>query len=169
MARSRFFETLACVPRQLKSICIGPQGRDHTGNYILHRHFQFRCSANDVLAIDGAGKCFAPVQRAFRLWPEEHQREILSVAAQQGTVAAMSAHAGDRWGLYLAQSADGMVWERPRVVGEGSGDRGRIELGTLVSFGKRVLLLISAEVTGTSRRGWFVIASDDGGINWGPP
>ena len=81
----------------------------------------------------------------------------------------LTARAGERWGLYLGQSPDGGVWERARVIGEGTGDRGRIELGAMMSFGKRLVILLSAGVTGTSRRGWFLIASDDGGANWGVP
>jgi hypothetical protein len=89
---------------------------------------------------------------------------------EKGVLGVMSANAGDRWGLYLVQGPDnGAVYERQRVIGEGTGGRGRIELGALVSLGKRALLLLSADVTGTSRRGWFVMVSDDGGTNWGPP
>jgi hypothetical protein len=61
------------------------------------------------------------------------------------------------------------MYERQRVIGEGQSDRGRLELGALLSLGKRAILLLSADVTGTSRRGWFVLVSDDGGTNWGPP
>ena len=82
----------------------------------------------------------------------------------------MTSRANGRWGLYLAQGqGDANIFERPRPIGEGSGDRGRIELGALLSFGKRAVLLISADVTGTSRRGWFVMVSDDGGTTWEPP
>lgn len=118
---------------------------------------------------DLAGKCVSAQNAPFRIWPEQHEREIVSNYAEQGTVSVHVSRTADRWGLYLAQSADGAVYERPRVMGEGTGDRGRMELGALISFGKRLLLLLSADVTGTSRRGWFVMASDDGGSNWNPP
>ena len=95
--------------------------------------------------------------------------EIVSAYAEPATVSVHSSHTADRWGLYLAQSPNSVIYERPRVVGEGTGDRGRVELGALVSFGKRLLLLLSADVTGTSRRGWFVMVSEDGGSNWNPP
>jgi hypothetical protein len=122
-----------------------------------------------LLQCDLAGKCAVPQNNAFRLWPEEHQHEIVSTAAEKGVVSVLTARAGERWGLYLGQSPDGVIWERARVIGEGTGDRGRVELGALMSFGKRIAILVSAGVTGTSRRGWFMIASDDGGANWGVP
>ena len=122
-----------------------------------------------LLTCDLAGKCTSPKNAPFRMWPGPQKREIAMASTSAGTVGVMSVRAGDRWGLYLAQSPDGTTFERPKVIGEGTGDRGRIELGALVSFGKRALLLISADVTGTSRRGWFVLVSDDGGTNWNPP
>lgn len=122
-----------------------------------------------LLRCDLAGKCDTPQNGAFRLWPEAHEHEIVSATAEKGVVAVLTARAGERWGLYLGQSPDGALWERARVIGEGSGDRGRVELGALMSFGKRIVLVVSAGVTGTSRRGWFSIASDDGGANWGVP
>lgn len=122
-----------------------------------------------LLTCDLTGKCVTPKNAPFRLWPEQHKRDLFTTATEQGVIAALTERAGDRWGLYLAQSGDGGTYERPRVIGEGQSDRGRIELGALFSFGKRAVLLLSAEVTGTSRRGWFVMVSDDGGTSWGPP
>jgi hypothetical protein len=123
-----------------------------------------------LLRCDFDGKCSAPKNPAFRVWTEPHHREIVGVPIEAGVVGAMTSHANGRWGLYLAQGeGEASVFERPRPIGEGSGDRGRIELGALLSFGKRAVLLISADVTGTSRRGWFVMVSDDGGTTWGPP
>jgi hypothetical protein len=123
-----------------------------------------------MVACDLAGKCVTPQNAPFRLWPEPHKHDIAMASVERGILGVMTARAGDRWGLYLAQGpGDGAMYERMRVIGEGQGDRGRIELGALVSFGTRALLLISADVTGTSRRGWFVLVSDDGGTNWNPP
>jgi hypothetical protein len=122
-----------------------------------------------LIRCDLAGKCDVPQNGAFRLWPEPHEHEIWSATAEKGVIGVLTARAGERWGLYLGQSPDGGVWERARVIGEGTGDRGRIELGAMMSFGKRLVILLSAGVTGTSRRGWFLIASDDGGANWGVP
>ena len=123
-----------------------------------------------LVGCDLAGKCVTPQNAPFRPWPEQHKRAIVTTATEQGIIGVMSARAGDRWGLYLAQGpGTGAIYERPRVIGEGNGARGRIELGALVSFGKRALILVSADVAGTARRGWFVMVSDDGGTNWGPP
>jgi len=122
-----------------------------------------------LIRCDLAGKCDVPQNGAFRLWPEPHEHEIWSATAEKGVIGVLTARAGERWGLYLGQSSDGGVWERARVIGEGTNDRGRIELGAMMSFGKRLVILLSAGVTGTSRRGWFLIASDDGGANWNVP
>jgi hypothetical protein len=123
-----------------------------------------------LISCDLAGKCVTPQNGPFRIWPEPHKHEFVMTVTEQGILAVQIARAGDRWGLYLAQGpGDGAIYERQRVIGEGQGDRGRLELGALVSLGKRVLLLLSADVVGTSRRGWFVMASDDGGTNWAPP
>ena len=123
-----------------------------------------------LLLCDLDGKCSAPKNPAFRVWIEAHHREIVGVPTDSGVLGVMTSHANGRWGVYLAQAlGDGNVFERPRPIGEGSGERGRIELGALLSFGKRAALLISADVTGTSRRGWFVMVSDDGGASWNPP
>jgi len=111
------------------------------------------------------------MSQPFRIWTQEHTREIVAVPTSQGVLAVMSARAGERrWGLYLAQSLDGgKTFELAQTIGEGTTDRGHFVLGALASLPKRTLLLISAEVTGTTRRGWYVLASDDGGENWGPP
>jgi hypothetical protein len=123
-----------------------------------------------LVLCDLTGKCVTPSRPVFRPWIEKHEREIVAAPTEKGAVVVMSARTGGRWGLYHAQSSDGgQFYERARIIGEGTGDRGRIDLGALVSFGKRAVLLISADVTGTSRRGWYVIVSDDGGENWNPP
>jgi putative hemolysin len=116
------------------------------------------------------GSCAAPKTSPFSVWPEPHSRAVAAATTPRGTLALMSAQAGERWGVYLAQSSDaGHSYELPRVVGEGSGERGRLEIGGLVSLGNRALLLVAADVVGTSRRGWYVLASDDGGATWAPP
>jgi len=116
------------------------------------------------------GKCVSPKSPPFRVWPEKSDRQIRAVPTAQGVVGVLSARAGARWGLYLAQSSDpGGLYELPRAIGEGSSERGVLESGVLVALPKRVLLLVTADVTGTTRRGWYVLASGDGGTNWGPP
>ncbi|WP_156338910.1 hypothetical protein [Chondromyces crocatus] len=114
--------------------------------------------------------CVVPKQRPFRPWVEPHEYVTVSAPTAQGAVAVMTARAPARWGLYMAQSLDGgHVYELPRVIGEGNSDRGKIDIGAVVSFGSRVLLLLEAEVAGTSRRSWYVTASNDGGVSWGIP
>jgi hypothetical protein len=116
------------------------------------------------------GQCTTPKSPPFRVWPEKHDRTLQAVSTSQGAVALLGARAGARWGLYLGQSLDGgALYELPRVVGEGSTERGVLELGAVIGWPSRVLLLLSADVTGTTRRGWYALASDDGGSNWGPP
>ncbi|MFH1604036.1 MAG: sialidase family protein, partial [Pseudomonadota bacterium] len=116
------------------------------------------------------GKCAEPKSFPFAIWPEEHERTILTAATDKGVVATMSARTGTRWGAYLATSVDGgKTFDLPRVIGEGQTDRGYFEIVALVNFTNRVLVLLSADVTGTRRRGWYVLASDDGGENWGLP
>lgn len=129
-----------------------------------------KTKAASLSVCDLEGKC-APAQNPpFRSWPELHQQSVAAIVTARGVVTALSSRAGDRWGLYLSESTDGGgVYEIQRAVGEGTGDRGRIELGAMLSFGRRALLLVSADVTGTSRRGWYVTVSDDDGVSWGPP
>jgi hypothetical protein len=122
-----------------------------------------------VQTCDLTGKCTEPKNNPFRVWPEKHDRVVAMAPTGKGLLAAMTARAGDRWGFYMGQSNDGNIYEQPRVVGEGQGERGRLELGALVPLGNRVLLLLSADITGTSRRGWFVSVTDDGGLSWNTP
>jgi hypothetical protein len=121
-----------------------------------------------VCGLDGA--CAVPQKPPFRPWLEPHEQSMVAAPTSQGAVAVLTSRSSARWGLYLAQSVDGgKVYEVARVIGEGQSDRGRIEIGTILSFGDRILLVLEADVTGTSRRGWYVTASDDGGLTWGAP
>ena len=116
------------------------------------------------------GKCADPKSLPFDTWKDKHERTILLAATKQGVIATMGARAGARWGVYLAQSLDGgSTFELPRIIGEGKSERGYFEVGALINMPTRVLILMSADVTGTTKRGWYVLASDDGGSNWGPP
>jgi hypothetical protein len=104
------------------------------------------------------------------VWPEEHKRTILSTTTDKGVVAVMNARVGAKWGTYLAQSADeGATFELPRIIGEGKAEDGYYDAVALLAFSDRVVLLMSAPQTGTAKRRWYVLASDDGGSNWGPP
>ncbi len=116
------------------------------------------------------GKCSVPQSQPFDIWPEKHDRSIVSTATKQGIVAIMKARSGARWGTYLGTSMDGgKTFDLPRVIGEGGTDRGFFEIGALIGFPDRVVILLSADVTGTRRRGWYVLASDDGGQSWNEP
>lgn len=129
---------------------------------------RIRASTLALCTIEGA--CTVPEKLPFRPWVEPHERSMAAAPTDQGAVAVLTARSSTRWGLYLAQSVDGgKLYEVPRVIGEGLGDRGRIELGAVLSFGERILLILEADVTGTSRRGWYVTASDDRGLTWGIP
>ena len=80
------------------------------------------------------------------------------------------AKAGNRFGTYLATSTDkGNTFELPRVISETDTGRGFIDVGVLVPFDDRVVMLFTADVTGTRGRRWYAMATDDGGENWGPP
>jgi hypothetical protein len=116
------------------------------------------------------GKCVAPERPVFKPWLEKHEREIIARPMASGAAAVMSEQAGEKWGVYYAQSTDGgKFYERARVIGEGTGERGRVRFAALVTLGKRTLMLLSADVTGTSRRGFYTIVSDDDGATWNPP
>jgi hypothetical protein len=116
------------------------------------------------------GQCAEPKSQPFELWPEQHERTLFSTATKNGVVAVMYARAGNRWGAYLAQSTDGgETFELPRLIGEGKIDLGFYEMGALVAFSEKTLLLLSANRSGSSQRGWYVLASSDGGTHWGPP
>ncbi|MBM4356533.1 MAG: hypothetical protein FJ096_00325 [Deltaproteobacteria bacterium] len=116
------------------------------------------------------GRCAEPKAPPFAVWTEKHEREIWTVPTSRGLVAVMRARSGSRWGLYLGQSNEGgNTFELPRTIGEGSDTRGQLDFGALVRFQNRIVLLISADVGSSGRRGWYALASDDEGNNWGPP
>ncbi|WP_438033532.1 hypothetical protein [Sorangium sp. So ce204] len=116
------------------------------------------------------GTCVIAEKPPFRPWLEPHERSVALAPTREGVTAVLTSRAAARWGLYIALSPEvGKIYDVPRVIGEATGERGRIELGTLLSFGNRLLMLLQADVTGTSRRGWYVAASDDGGLTWSPP
>ncbi len=122
-----------------------------------------------LVSCDFNGTCTEPQNTPFRPWPEKHEQVVMSTPTDKGIIAVMQQRAGDRWGVYLAQSNDSTIFEQTRVIGEGTGDRGRLELGAFAPMGVRVLLVLSSDITGTSRRSWYVTASDDGGANWNTP
>ena len=116
------------------------------------------------------GKCSEPQNKPYDVWPEKHDRTITTIATEPGVVGVMRARAGVRWGTYLATSMNGgKSFDLYRTIGEGEADRGFFEIGAVVGFPERIVILLSADVTGTRRRGWYVIASDDGGQSWREP
>jgi hypothetical protein len=116
------------------------------------------------------GKCADPQSNPFAPWQEKHERVIQIAATPQGAVATMTAKTGTRHGAYVSVSTDkGESFALARTINEGETERGFIEVAALVPFPDRVVMLISADVTGTRRRGWYVLATDDGGEHWGPP
>jgi hypothetical protein len=116
------------------------------------------------------GKCSQPQSPPYEEWPEPHERNLVSAPTKDGLVAFVARRAGTRWSLTLAQSTDaGKTFELPRVIGEGKTERGNFQIGAVINFPNRVVLLMAADRTGTSSRGWYVLASDDGGATWGPP
>jgi hypothetical protein len=115
------------------------------------------------------GECTISQNPPFREF-EGSERQLQLVGTEGGAAAALAVQSPTQWGLYVTQSSnEGKLFDVQRVVGEGEGDLGRFELGALLGIGKRTLLILSAPVTGSQNRGWYVIASDDGGGTWGPP
>jgi hypothetical protein len=52
-------------------------------------------------------------------------------------------------------------------VGEGEGNpEDGYDVGALVGFGDRTLMILSAKINKTTRRSWYAMASDDGGSTW---
>jgi len=122
----------------------------------------FRCTLD--------GKCADPQSNPFELWPEEHERTMHMAVTPEGVVATLTMKTGTRHGAYLSVSTDsGATYQLARTINEGETERGFIDVAALIPFPDRVVMLISADVTGTRRRGWYVLASDDNGEHWGPP
>lgn len=145
--------TLGCHPEGIVVSTLDPEKKEPK---------LIRCSLD--------GKCADPQSNPFEIWPEEHERTMHFAVTAEGVVATMTAKTGNRHGAYLSTSTDGGVsYQLARIINEGQTDRGFIEVAALIPFPDRVVMLISADVTGTRRRGWYVVASDDNGEHWGPP
>jgi hypothetical protein len=116
--------------------------------------------------------CFAPQNRPFlRPWSEPHDRKLSIAFTSKGVAASLSLRTKSKWGLYVSSSSDGgRLYDLERRVGYGEGNvvDGH-ELGVLLGMGDRTLLLMSAKIAKTTRRGWYVLASEDGGSLWSPP
>jgi hypothetical protein len=125
----------------------------------------------NLVACSLEGECIPPENRPFlKPWVEQHERTLAVAATPKGAIAFQGLVAPTRWGLYASQSNDGgKLFDLERKVGEGAGDRGRMQAGPLVGLGERTLFFLTADVTGTTRRNWFVMATDDGGQTWTSP
>ena len=116
------------------------------------------------------GKCVTSHNPPFQPWVVPHESAMAAAGTPKGGAAVMEMHSTTRWGLYFSQSIDdGATFEVSRSIGEGAIGPGRIELGAIVSMPARLLLLLSGDIAGTQRRGWYVLVSDDGGTNWSSP
>lgn len=58
----------------------------------------------------------------------------------------------------------------PAPFGEGEGNpEDGYDVGALGWLGERMLLLLSAKVDKSTKRSWYVLASDDNGDTWAMP
>jgi hypothetical protein len=115
--------------------------------------------------------CQIPQNHAFlRPWADKHDRAIALTTTTKGVVAVQTMENQQQWTYLLGTSREaGKIYDNPRTVGEGKGERGRLGIGALIGLGDRTLMLVSADVTGTQSRAWYLMASDDGGESWAPP
>lgn len=123
-----------------------------------------------VCTIEGA--CLPPENRPFlKPWPEAHERKIAYAPSTKGVVAVQELKTKIKWALYASESVDGgKLYNLERRFGGGEGNaQDGYQLGALMNLGSRDLLLISARVKGTTRRSWYLLASDDAGLSWVPP
>jgi hypothetical protein len=127
-----------------------------------------------VCKIDGT--CMPPDNRPFLKPAFKGDRVVGITTYKTGIIAAQTLQSPTQWQFTLSRSdtlgkpeALGKLYDPERLVLEGQGERGRLDYGALVGLGDKTLLLMSADVTGTTARQWFVMASDDGGQTWNPP
>jgi hypothetical protein len=118
------------------------------------------------------GVCTPPQNRPFlKPWPEEHERKAAFVTTQKGVIAVQHLKTKVKWALVASESVDGgklFSIERRFGGGDGNPENG-YDMGALIGLGDRTLLLMSAKMTRTTRRSWYVLASDDHGVTWTPP
>lgn len=118
------------------------------------------------------GKCVLPENRPFlKPWPEQHDRELHTSITPKGVIATQGLKTKVKWAVFISESVDGgKLFNLQRPVGEGVGNpEDGYDIGSLVSFGDRSLMLVSAKISKTTRRSWFALASDDGGSTWSYP
>lgn len=116
-----------------------------------------------------AGTCNPPDNRPFlKPWAEQHERKLFMALTQQGVITAQQLRSRNKWAIYLSESVDGgKLYNLQRPVGEGEGNpEDGYDIGALIGFGDRTLMILSAKINKTTRRSWYAMASDDGGSTW---
>ncbi len=122
------------------------------------------------------GVCLPPDNRPF-LKPAFKGERVVGIATYKtGIIGTQTLQNPTQWQFTISRSdtlgkpeALGKLYDPERLVLEGQGDRGRLDYGALIGLGDKTLLLMSADVTGTTARQWFVMATEDGGQTWNPP
>ncbi len=120
--------------------------------------------------VDGA--CTKPRNRPFlKPWPEQTQRKLFLAPTPVGIAAIQQVRSRVKWTVDLSNSKDGGVtFVVPAPFGEGEGNpEDGYDVGALGWLGERMLLLLSAKVDKSTKRSWYVLASDDNGDTWGMP
>ncbi len=117
--------------------------------------------------LDGA--CTPPENRPFlKPWAEQHERKLFTALTQGGVIAVQQLRSKVKWGIFVSESVDGgKIYNLQRPVGEGEGNpEDGYDVGALVGFGDRTLMILSAKISKTTRRSWYAMATDDGGSTW---
>ncbi|MFO0547921.1 MAG: hypothetical protein U0271_06015 [Polyangiaceae bacterium] len=120
-----------------------------------------------------SGEPTAPTNPAFLVtsWPGAFDRELHMALTKVGLIAVQQLTTKVKWSVLISESVDGgkrFNFERSVGEGEGSTDDG-YDVGALLGFGDRTLMLLSAKVNKTTRRSWYCMASDDNGVTWALP
>ncbi len=118
------------------------------------------------------GSCVPPENRPFlKPWPEQHDRKLGVAVVPKGIVAVQYQKTKVKWAMAASESNDGgKLYNLERRIGgaDGYAEEG-YDLGALIGMGDRALLFMTAKVTKTTRRSWYVLATDNAGLTWGPP
>jgi len=118
------------------------------------------------------GVCVPPENHPFlKPWGETHERKIGVAIVPKGIVTVQHQKTKIKWVMSAAESNDGgKLYNLERKIG-GSEEYAEdgYEFGALLGVGDRALMFMTAKVNRTTRRSWYVLASDDGGLTWGPP
>lgn len=124
-----------------------------------------------LVICDRVKGCEVPQNHGFAPpWKEPHDRLVNFAMTKKGAVVVQTMSNPSQWNFLLTDSLNGgKTFDQEREVLQGKGARGRMEIGALLGFGDRTIILSTAAVTGTSSSQWYVLASDNGGESWGPP